>query len=72
MSRSKKSTSGPRPGEKKEAEDVFVEKTLEAANWAKQNSQALNKKTPHGHISFFTTIHKRSQYQAPRYAGGGS
>lgn len=44
MSRAKKSTSSPRPEEKKkkkEAEDVFVEKTLEAASWAKRNSQAL-------------------------------
>jgi predicted negative regulator of RcsB-dependent stress response len=42
MSRSKKPTSSPRPEEKKkDAEDVFVEKTLEAASWARRNSQAL-------------------------------
>ena len=41
MSRSKKPGPGPQPEQKKDAGDVFVEKTLEAASWAKNNGQTL-------------------------------
>ena len=41
MNRSKKPAPGPKPEEKKDTEDVFVEKTLEAASWDKKNGQTL-------------------------------
>lgn len=41
MSQPRKASSRHKPEEKKGAEDVFVEKTLEVMEWAKANSQAL-------------------------------
>ena len=41
MPQSRRSASRRAPEEKKEAQDVFVEKVLALANWAKANSQTL-------------------------------
>jgi predicted negative regulator of RcsB-dependent stress response len=41
MTKHRHPTSRRAPEEKKEAEDVFVEKVLEATSWAKKNSQVL-------------------------------
>jgi predicted negative regulator of RcsB-dependent stress response len=41
MSQPRKASSRPRAEEKKEAEDLFVEKTLEVMKWAKANGQIL-------------------------------
>ncbi len=41
MSKKKQPSSHARADEKREAEDVFVEKTLETIRWAKDNSQTL-------------------------------
>ena len=41
MTKTRHPASSPRPEGKKEAEDVFVEKTLELIRWAKQRSQTL-------------------------------